>query len=126
MPFVIPDRVWKDPRFQELWNLRFRESCRVPRQMRKWRRLNGEPNEREAQVRRLTDVFKRVRNALYAALVGLAGEACEACDSILDLQVDHVLPLRWGGTNEIFNTQLLCGACNMRKAGNLPTPPGKP
>lgn len=44
---------------------------------------------------------------------------CLACGSIDDLQVDHIKPVVFGGTNEESNLQTLCGACNRAK-GPLP------
>ena len=41
-----------------------------------------------------------------------------------DLVWDHVIPICWGGTNDLFNFQLLCRSCNSQKGGVLPEPPG--
>lgn len=34
------------------------------------------------------------------------------------LQIDHVKPCALGGEADLWNGQVLCGACNLRKAGN--------
>lgn len=37
------------------------------------------------------------------------------------LQVDHRIPVAWGGTSELDNLQLLCAVHNQRKSDYLPT-----
>ena len=44
------------------------------------------------------------------------GFYCRACNSVSDLQIDHVKPVAKGGTNDLDNLQLLCGACNRQKS----------
>lgn len=43
------------------------------------------------------------------------GFKCGNCGSCHDLQVDHVIPLIDGGTNEHANLQLVCKSCNSAK-----------
>ena len=40
---------------------------------------------------------------------------CLACGSKDNLQVDHILPVSRGGTNELDNLQMLCQRCNGSK-----------
>lgn len=40
---------------------------------------------------------------------------CMKCQSTSRLEVDHVVPLSWGGTNDISNLQVLCRSCNATK-----------
>ena len=44
------------------------------------------------------------------------GRICAFCDSTEMLVVDHIVPTAHGGRNEISNLQVLCRACNKRKA----------
>ena len=44
---------------------------------------------------------------------------CVNCQTNQDLEFDHVIPLVMGGSNTERNLQLLCGACNRDKGGNL-------
>lgn len=48
---------------------------------------------------------------------------CAACTTDLDWsgsELDHIMPIAKGGANSDENVQLLCPACNRRKADQLP------
>ncbi len=50
------------------------------------------------------------------------GYMCAHCDSECDralLEVDHVLPLSLGGTDDPSNLQTLCRTCNRRKGNRF-------
>lgn len=54
----------------------------------------------------------------WGALKAACGYRCLRCDGIepdIKLTVDHIVPLRLGGSNTIDNIQPLCGPCNSRK-----------
>ncbi|MGZ3749046.1 MAG: HNH endonuclease, partial [Pseudobdellovibrionaceae bacterium] len=38
------------------------------------------------------------------------------CNSRFQLQIDHIIPLACGGTDEISNLRVLCGVCNRQEA----------
>lgn len=43
------------------------------------------------------------------------GCACLNCGDNLDLHVDHAVPKSLGGSNNIYNLQTLCWACNFEQ-----------
>jgi 5-methylcytosine-specific restriction enzyme A len=55
------------------------------------------------------------------AVIVRAEGRCEGCGkSVADgavLEIDHVLPVCQGGTNDVDNLQLLCSTCNSIKSG---------
>ncbi|MGO4188550.1 HNH endonuclease [Pseudarthrobacter sp. TAF60_1] len=46
---------------------------------------------------------------------------CRACGSTSELQYDHIIPLKMGGSNNAENLQILCGPCNRSKSAGLTT-----
>ena len=51
------------------------------------------------------------------------GYQCQSCHKIdlsaKSLQVDHILPLARGGTNDFSNFQTLCSRCNLQKSDKI-------
>ncbi len=45
-----------------------------------------------------------------------ANGECQNCGSQYALQIDHIVPIAKGGTNEASNLRLLCRPCNLRAA----------
>lgn len=41
---------------------------------------------------------------------------CSKCESRYALQIEHILPVSWGGADELSNLTLLCRKCNQRTA----------
>lgn len=44
---------------------------------------------------------------------------CAYCGSTDELQVDHIVPLKHGGTNDRSNLQVLCRSCNNAKGAKV-------
>lgn len=47
---------------------------------------------------------------------------CQSCGYFQTealLQVDHIIPLAQGGSNDLSNLQTLCQPCNLRKSSRL-------
>ena len=51
------------------------------------------------------------------------GYQCQSCQKIdlsaKNLQIDHIIPLDKGGTNDISNLQTLCAKCNREKSAKI-------
>lgn len=56
------------------------------------------------------------KTRIYVQLVHRDGEFCRIpdCENV-DLEIDHIIPISEGGTNELENLQLLCKHHNCRK-----------
>ena len=47
------------------------------------------------------------------------GGACTKCQSTVELQFDHIIPVSLGGAHTQENLQILCGPCNRRKGAGI-------
>jgi hypothetical protein len=47
------------------------------------------------------------------------GGACGRCGSNIELQIDHIVPIAAGGSNDPINLQVLCGPCNRLKGASV-------
>ena len=45
-------------------------------------------------------------------------QSCGISQKETKLQIDHIIPLALGGSNDLSNLQTLCGPCNRRKSAN--------
>jgi hypothetical protein len=51
-------------------------------------------------------------------IINRDGRQCYYCGSAKSLEVDHIIPLKHGGTNVAGNLVCSCSTCNRRKNGN--------
>ncbi|WP_336643719.1 HNH endonuclease [Microbacterium sp. MMO-113] len=63
---------------------------------------------------------RRVRHDLHLRLAVMRRDSytCNHCGHVgklHEMEVDHVIPWSWGGSDEFDNLQALCGPCNRRK-----------
>lgn len=69
-----------------------------------------------------TTAFKAIRNPekIRKELVERDGQTCQGCDrpfaDIRYLEIDHNMPRKDGGTNDLNNLVLLCSPCNRKKS----------
>ena len=69
-----------------------------------------------------TNAFKALRNSekIRKELVDRDGQICQECDrsfaDIRYLEIDHNMPRKDGGTNDLNNLVLLCSPCNRKKS----------
>lgn len=69
--------------------------------------------------RRSAGLAGRVDRAAWRAKLKSYGYRCAKCRSGVNVQMDHILPVSRGGTNEIHNLQPLCGPCNLAKRAKI-------
>lgn len=48
------------------------------------------------------------------------GYACVLCESTTDLTIDHIFPVRHGGSDDPINLRVLCRSCNSAKGAVIP------
>lgn len=71
--------------------------------------LDAEPSRRRERIP------QEVKVAVYAR----DGGRCVECESTVDLQYDHIIPVALGGATTVENMQLLCVLCNQAKGDAL-------
>ena len=59
--------------------------------------------------------WERVRNERSRLVFKRDEHCCSSCGSTEYLEIDHIIPLARGGSNELDNLQILCRSCNRRK-----------
>jgi hypothetical protein len=110
-------RSWRDFIDTDSANLEVRGfAYRLP--PRVWKRLtvDGVPPKPLPEHRR---VRAPIPAAAQEAVLAAAGFKCSNCPASSNLEIDHLIPWSWGGTNHLFNLQVLCRACNRRKGARL-------
>lgn len=99
----VPAQILDDPRMGTLSDREWREFIMsLPRyeeydispERISWLRVRREQTKR---------VFERDENV------------CRYCGSTARLEIDHIIPLARGGTNDLDNLQILCRHCNAKK-----------
>lgn len=117
---TIDRRVWDDPKFQEIWAQRYERAYSVPSR-HPWPYKLQCP--RECRGLSLRHRFHKISKKMLPRVLARLGEKCIACGSTENIRPDHVIPIAWGGTNDLENLQPLCHDCNSSKGGSLPSPP---
>lgn len=112
--------IWNSSKFQYIWLNKFDRKISVPSSLRNPHRIFSR-DEVEARSKRC--YFAKNKKSLFAQVSEVRKAACSSCGSVESLVLDHVVPLCWGGTNDIENLQILCSRCNSAKGGLLPEPP---
>lgn len=70
--------------------------------------LSGDFKKRRVEATKNASTMKGILLQMY-------DHKCSNCGSTSDLQVDHIVSVIEGGSDEITNLQILCGACNRKK-----------
>lgn len=104
---------------------RVENSARIKGLVREWRMRN--PEAARAIDRRKDAKRKGAPGTHSAADVRRILELQRGCCAICKTEVrdkyhvDHVFPIKLGGTNDAMNLQILCVACNCHKSAKHPT-----
>lgn len=59
--------------------------------------------------------FENHKASIKKRLYARVEHKCVTCGATENLTIDHIIPLRRGGTNDDSNLQILCGTCNRFK-----------
>src|SRR6267154_6679498 len=105
-----------DARFIDLFHRRWDKAAAAS--FRSWPYFPALHREHEA--RRTSRAASQKRRNLLKVLLAARGRKCVQCGYKWCIQVDHIIPTTWGGTNDLFNLQLLCRWCNAGCGNMLP------
>lgn len=83
--------------------------------------VRGDGQNRLTSLKRMAPrgVRKPINRKLRYAVLHRDNFRCQACgrgvDDNVKLEIDHIIPVDWGGETEISNLQTLCEECNSGK-----------
>lgn len=83
-----------------------RRSSTNPYRLPRWTIVSRKPNSQR----------KRPSSAAREFVMERDGWRCVDCGAVIDLTIDHVIPVSRGGTRARRNLQTLCRPCNEAKA----------
>lgn len=127
------DRAYHQrPEIREHDRKRERERWQNDEHLREYKRTylreryrNNDDHKRKQKAHSLAGAHRRrarkeANGGTYSAqewrdLCAKYNHRCLCCGETKPLTVDHVVPLKFGGTNDISNIQTLCLDCNLRK-----------
>ena len=58
---------------------------------------------------------RNIPDAIRATVLLRDGARCRRCHTVVNLEVDHIVPVNKGGRTDESNLQTLCRRCNRRK-----------
>lgn len=74
----------------------------------------------DAGHRRSRMEWLSVRRVMTPKILAKYNYQCQMCGNRENLQIDHILPLAKGGSNDESNLQVLCRHCNSSKGSQVP------
>lgn len=103
--FLLGNLFWKDSDFDDFQNDILRRNYEVSKNIR---------------IKNNTYLYRRkesLRNnqKLRKKLLEKFNNRCKKCQSNSNLEIDHIVSVRKGGSDKIDNLQVLCKSCNLSK-----------
>ena len=99
---------------EEEAKLLVREKIRKSKSEVDYLKFRQETPEADLEYERLP-IPEAVRNEVWRRDQG----KCTQCQSVRNLEFDHIVPVSKGGSNTARNIQLLCETCNRRKSDGI-------
>ena len=91
-----------------------REKIRKSKSKVNYLKFRQETPEAELEYER-QPIPEAVRNEVWRRDLG----KCARCQSVRNLEFDHIIPMSKGGSNTTRNIQLLCETCNRQKSNDI-------
>lgn len=120
----IDPRIWDDEEFRSLYARRWKTPSPRSPSSHPWPfdKSRWKESHCVTQKNRLSKKCQRQKVWQYFEHI-YGSTKCFSCRRRKATQIDHVLPITWGGTSDLWNLQPLCGRCNATKGQMVPIPP---
>jgi|694.fasta_scaffold14321_9 hypothetical protein len=75
--------------------------------------------EKSYRERRKDENYKISKTLVRHMIFQRDGNKCKNCNTTSNLTIDHIIPVKHGGTSEDTNLQTLCRKCNSSKGAKI-------
>lgn len=65
-------------------------------------------------ISRRRNYFKQIKSGIWCYFLDLDKYQCSRCGSLHKLTLHHIIPLEFGGSNDIENITPLCKSCHVK------------
>ncbi len=108
---------------KEYLHIRYRQgrrTCICPYCKIKCRKVGSSPKSelkdwQQIEIKEPVQLRYPIPKKVRAAVMERDGNKCVYCGSTKNLQIDHVIPVASGGTNDVDNLRVLCKKHNIRR-----------